>query len=398
MYKLAILLLSVFLPAVSLAQVPGPRPVVAVFDMELKRIRLSKKLLEGLSDYLATRLAETSRFRVVPRHKLKDRITSEKKQSYSARYDHDHQIELGKELSAEKLLASQVIRIGGQCTVSVTLFDLEKAITEKAASARGACSEKSIMGSLDIVIEGLTKESTGEAITLRTSIVGEHKVGEEWFPVDVKEGASLQSGDGLKIRFQTDKDAYVYVLLLDSRGKGSVLFPSEEIATSNEVQAGKSYLIPPEDLWFYLDEHTGIETIYVLASLHPMPDIEELVSRLESMGRGKSKGSTDREVASFVTRGSDVSRRDGIKRKPAAGKKRKRKKDAKDEFRLKSKEQQAAERRKAIVITGVVRGIGGTEKGPDIPVRFTGGKVESLASEVVKGRGAAVRAISFFHK
>jgi len=44
-------------------------------------------------------------------------------------------------------------------------------------------------------------------------------------------------------------------------------------------------VVPDKDLWFWLDENTGTETIYVLASEKPMSDIRELLTKMVAAGR-----------------------------------------------------------------------------------------------------------------
>ena len=58
------------------------KPIVAVFDVEVKRVKLSKSLLDGLSDYLATKLAGTGKYQIVPRDQLKKRLIEQKKKSF----------------------------------------------------------------------------------------------------------------------------------------------------------------------------------------------------------------------------------------------------------------------------------------------------------------------------
>ncbi len=53
---------------------------------------------------------------------------------------------------------------------------------------------------------------------------------------------------------------------------------------SNTVQGGQSYTLPSKDLWFILDENIGMETVFVLASKHPIDDIKTFVEFLEGKG------------------------------------------------------------------------------------------------------------------
>ena len=210
-------------------------------------------------------------------------------------------------------------------------------------------------------------DSAPSTLTLSTIFLGERKVGNSYEEVVIREGSTLRSGDGLKIVFETNRDAYVYALLLDSGGKGNVIFPSENFAMSNHVRGGQQIEIPSSGLWFFLDNQVGTETIYVLASLEPMPRIGELAARLEAMGARRDHAAADKEVADFVTRGA-------VKRK-------KKKRPS-----------------KPIVIAGVVRGIGGVKKGGTSRIRLSDGRMVERTREMLSGEGAVVRTVTFKHR
>ncbi len=124
-------------------------PIVAVFDMEATRVKITRQELRDLSDHLATLLTSTGRYQVVPRSELRARLQQQKVESYKECVDQSCQVELGRELAAEKTLSSKVVRLGKKCTIHLNLFDLRKAAAEKGASERGACDVDSIVVSLE---------------------------------------------------------------------------------------------------------------------------------------------------------------------------------------------------------------------------------------------------------
>jgi hypothetical protein len=129
--------------------------------------------------------------------------------------------------------------------------------------------------------------------------------------VIVKDGAVLLSHDNLKVCFRSNADCHVYVILLDSRGRTSQLFPHPHISLANRVQGGRTYEIPPGDDWFWLDEETGTETLYLLASYDPMVGLGEILDEMERAGSSPKSGLTgelEREVE-VLTRGSERHRR-----------------------------------------------------------------------------------------
>jgi protein-disulfide isomerase len=131
-------------------------PVVAVFNIETQRVRLSASILGSLSDYWAAQIASSGAFRVVPRDQLKQRLGKQKIESYRVCYSQKCQIEIGQELAAQKSLAAQIMKIGKQCVVTATLYDLRKATTERAATVEGACTEEALMASLKTAAQKLT--------------------------------------------------------------------------------------------------------------------------------------------------------------------------------------------------------------------------------------------------
>jgi formylglycine-generating enzyme required for sulfatase activity len=195
---------GLLLSLVSSAEADEHKPVLAVFNIEAKRIKLSKTLLEGLSDHLTTRLAETGLFRVAPRDQLKKRLQVQKKKSYRLCYDQACQIELGRELAAEKMLSSKVIKIGGKCNLGVSLYDLKRAATEAAASVRGGCSESDLLKSLDAAIDKLSGVETGHSAAAeikasRASLpAGMLKIESGWFWMGCQAGNESACASDIK--------------------------------------------------------------------------------------------------------------------------------------------------------------------------------------------------------
>jgi hypothetical protein len=127
------------------------KSIVAVFDIQFAKGVSTSESKEALTDYLAVRVAATGAFRVIPRSQIKQRLTRLKVESYKDCYDQSCQIELGRELAANKSLATRVMVMGGQCVLALTLFDLKKATTELAHTAEfpaepdGRCADSAMM-------------------------------------------------------------------------------------------------------------------------------------------------------------------------------------------------------------------------------------------------------------
>jgi len=141
--------------AVSEGRAGGERPIVAVFSVELEGVKLTGQFRNSLANYLATRLTESGKYQVIPRDQLKKRLFAQKKKSFKECYDQSCQIEIGKELAAEKTLSARIAKLGKRCTVSLTLFDLKKSTTEAAATQHGKCGEDNVIDSIDKALDKL---------------------------------------------------------------------------------------------------------------------------------------------------------------------------------------------------------------------------------------------------
>lgn len=132
--------------------------VVAVLDVELGRLHLSAAVRALLRDYITAYLTESGRFQTVPDAKLRAAVVRLKKRSYADSYERSSQVAIGREVAAQKCLATRVTRVGPGCIVTVTLLDLRRATAQRSATAKGRCSEQAIAASLRRGVRRLTRE------------------------------------------------------------------------------------------------------------------------------------------------------------------------------------------------------------------------------------------------
>jgi hypothetical protein len=133
------------------------RPVLAVFEMTGTQSSTTTLLLEQITEYLATRLAETGRFRIVPREQIRRVLLEQKRASYEECIDESCQIELGKAVAAQLSLRSQLIHIGNECALSATMYDLKLEVTSAGALVRTACTADKLLDGADVVVKKLTQ-------------------------------------------------------------------------------------------------------------------------------------------------------------------------------------------------------------------------------------------------
>jgi hypothetical protein len=105
--------------------------------------------------------------------------------------------------------------------------------------------------------------------------------------------------------------------------------------------------IPDKDLWFWLDEHPGTETVYVLASEESLQDIRGLLKQMATASEAEQ-----------IQLSKNIKQRIGI----------------------------------------VERGVGGIAKGKIVSYALSDGKTIQKVTDVVTGSGAVVRAVSFEHR
>jgi hypothetical protein len=187
-----------------------------------------------------------------------------------------------------------------------------------------------------------------ESLQLKMNIIGQRKEPDgNYSEVFINEGGALRSRDNFQVHLEASRPAYVYILIYDSEDRASQLFPDPKIDHSGFVEVGKSLIVPGPGSWFWLDDSTGTETIYVLASESPMTDIRGLLARMQTADdKGQQRAS-----------------------------------------------QEIKER-----IAVMQRGVGGITKGQAVTYTLSDGKKIQKVTDVVTGTGSVVRAVSFQHR
>lgn len=119
------------------------------------------------------------------------------------------------------------------------------------------------------------------------------------------DGATVRNGQKFKIRIQPNSDCHLYVLLYDSQGRASVLFPHQKIGLSNSVRGGVSYEIPEATKWYWFDDTPGTETFYIVASYGPLSDLDGIVAKMQQAGRQDVQlaSAAKRQIEGVITRG-----------------------------------------------------------------------------------------------
>lgn len=104
----------------------------------------------------------------------------------------------------------------------------------------------------------------------------------------------LKSGDQIKFFIKLESPCYFYLIYQSSQGDVSVLYPFRFTQLDGQDTRFDKQYIPADSQWFELDEHTGQEKFFLLASTNRLLDIETLVNHYESADKTKKSGQADK--------------------------------------------------------------------------------------------------------
>ena len=101
----------------------------------------------------------------------------------------------------------------------------------------------------------------------------------------VKDGELLTPADNYKLQLGCSIECYVYIAQLDSTGKMQPIAPNQTLGIVNPIVANQIYSLPNGNDWFYLDDQTGVETIYVIVSKTARPDIDLIFEKITAANK-----------------------------------------------------------------------------------------------------------------
>ena len=100
----------------------------------------------------------------------------------------------------------------------------------------------------------------------------------------------LRSGDQIKFFLKVEENCFVYLIYQSSQGELSVLFPYRFRRMADNYKISGHFYIPKDDQWFELDQVTGTEKFFLLASTGRLNDLEALVNTYEGADTSKKNG------------------------------------------------------------------------------------------------------------
>ena len=92
--------------------------------------------------------------------------------------------------------------------------------------------------------------------------------------ISIHKDTVLHTGNRIKFFVQPLSECFIYLFHFSAQGELSLLLPTE--LSSAHVDTGSKYYVPVENQWFTLDEETGIEKFFLLASTKKLEKLEKL--------------------------------------------------------------------------------------------------------------------------
>ncbi|MDP6546427.1 MAG: DUF4384 domain-containing protein [Phycisphaerae bacterium] len=210
----------------------------------------------------------------------------------------------GRISGADAMIVGKTVDAGREVLLSARVLDVTGKTGRVLAATGNVSLPRADLGQLMwYVRRPSAAPASGELppLALRYELVSPGAAGD----VRLGDGSTVRSGQRFKIRLQPNSDCFLYVLLYDSSGKASVLFPHRKIRIGNEVRGAVSYEIPQATKWYWFDEKPGTETFYIVASYTPMRSLDAIVAKMEQAGGQQTRlaRSARKEIDEVIVRG-----------------------------------------------------------------------------------------------
>lgn len=139
----------------------------------------------------------------------------------------------------------------------------------------------------------LFPQSESESLTFLWAFVYQDTDGKINTIDPVKAEARFSAKDKFKIFLKPVENVYIYLYLLDAQNTLSLVFPEYLKFFQQGYGWGINYHIPEGNNWFYLDENSGTEEFYLLASSERLLKLEQLTDKYITLITAKLKNKDD---------------------------------------------------------------------------------------------------------
>lgn len=107
--------------------------------------------------------------------------------------------------------------------------------------------------------------------------------------VAITRDTTLKTGDRLKLFVELKKECFIYLIYKSGQDELHMLFPEKINQFNTDYSVLKKYYIPQGDMWFELDENTGLETFYLLASVNRLTGLESMMVKYSRADKAEKK-------------------------------------------------------------------------------------------------------------
>ena len=102
--------------------------------------------------------------------------------------------------------------------------------------------------------------------------------------VAITRDTTLRTGDRLKMLIELKTPCYVYLIYQGDDGGVSLLFPYDLKQFDEGCEVFRKYYVPRGAAWFELDEESGLETFFLLASSERLSELERRIEACAAAG------------------------------------------------------------------------------------------------------------------
>jgi len=189
--------------------------------------------------------------------------------------------DLAASLNAEQLVTGTLTSLGKSYLLSMSRVRARDAVALARVSETLVDLEKDLLVKMPALTKALFTDERVPEVAVDLRVLAKRAGTES--EVALQGGEALKAGDSVAFEFTVTPGAHVY-LIQRTRASGAVnvLFPSADIAVKNPLAAGARVRIPSDGQMFEVDnQDLGLENVYIVASPHPLPRLQEAVAKME---------------------------------------------------------------------------------------------------------------------
>lgn len=141
---------------------------------------------------------------------------------------------------------------------------------------------------------------TADAVHLRWAFVSfsPSETGGELMAI--QKDAPMQSGDHFKFFLERKTACYIYLVYLSTQNKITLLYPSSTKAYDTLPATDAPQYLPQGEDWFQLDDQSGKERFYLLASASRLTSLEDLLSHYAAANNDAEESTRNKAVLAEI--------------------------------------------------------------------------------------------------